>query len=74
MVTRLARSYGGWMILAALVVGCGKAPETPPEQKTAEAGQDAMEKMKSMAPMPTNKEARGQSAMEKMKSMGKTGK
>ncbi|MFO0960629.1 MAG: hypothetical protein U0800_24870 [Isosphaeraceae bacterium] len=68
---RLAKSYGGWMILAALAVGCSKAPETPPEQKSVASGEDAMEKMKSMAPMPTGKDAKPQSAMEKMKNMGK---
>lgn len=70
---RLARSYGGWAILAALLVGCGgSAPETPPEQKTAQSGQEAMDKLKGL--MPTGKAAKGQSAMEKMKGMGKTGK
>lgn len=72
---RFARTHGGWLVLAALVVGCGgNAPETPPEQKTPESGREAMEKLKSMAPLSTGKAAKGQSAMEKMKSMGKTGK
>lgn len=71
-MNKLARSYGGWLILAALAVGCSNAPETPPEQKTAQSGQDAMDKLKSL--MPTGKEAKGQSPMEKMKSMGKTPK
>jgi hypothetical protein len=59
--------------MAAL--GCGgSAPETPEEQKSPQAGQDAMEKLKQMQAGTMDPAGGGaQGAMEKMKSMTKKG-
>ena len=61
------------LLQAAAAIGCGGGvPETPPEQKTPEAGLDAMEKLKAMQAGTMEPGGGGpQSAMEKMKSMTK---
>lgn len=72
------RACGALMALALTtsMVGCGGSePVTPPEQATAESGQEMMDKLKSLQAGTMNPSGNDpQNAMEKMRSMTKKGR